>query len=554
MMLSGYNVRISDYIKKHRGDFIAFSIALVFSVIFSIFSIRQYYSLGTSAYDLGINAQELYSFIHTGSFYTPLLNENALSQHFTIFKFLQLPFYYIFPSPITIMVLENIFIAMAGYIVYLLSMTLLKDHIKSVRILFLLSIGFLLSYEFSPFSESLVSFPFHNMAFLPFFFLLAFYAFLTERRVLHIVSIVFIISLHANFVYIAAILLLYEFLFIHTVRGKRIGIWFSRKSDPRGIKNFAFFIILLVLLYGYLVFAGVMKLHMAGISSVSVLPTTGETGTPVGSPIGLIFLLFEKPGEFISIIWSNHGYKIFFFNLLFKSNLYLPLFSPLSLILSLPYVMYAVPSSYASYYQLGYQYSAMVLGAIYISAILGLYNLLRLSKYIYTHFKIVHVSIRRILKIRLFKEITGISIVSILIAIILMISIPYGILSTPGTQNTSHGSQMNNIYKEVPDGSAVFLINVSASLPPNSYILTENTLMPYFSNFLHVYASPYSPGYYNNISRYQYIIIQNNSFWALQGGSHSLQNIVNTGLQNGDYKLIEEYKPGNIMVLKNERY
>ena len=193
MMLSGYNVRISDYIKKHRGDFIAFSIALIFSVIFSIFSIRQYYSLGTSAYDLGINAQELYSFIHTGSFYTPLLNENALSQHFTIFKFLQLPFYYAFPSPITIMVLENIFIAMAGYIVYLLSMILLKDHIKSVRILFLLSIGFLLSYEFSPFSESLVSFPFHNMAFLPFFFLLAFYAFLTERRVLHIVSIVFII-------------------------------------------------------------------------------------------------------------------------------------------------------------------------------------------------------------------------------------------------------------------------------------------------------------------------------------------------------------------------
>ena len=551
MMLSGYNVRISDYIKKHRGDLIAFSVAIIFSVIFSIFSIRQYYSLGTSAFDLGINAQELYSFIHTGSFYTPLLNENALSQHFTIFKFLQLPFYYIFPSPITIMVLENIFIAMAGYIVYLLSMTLLKDHIKSVRILFLLSIGFLLSYEFSPFSESLVSFPFHNMAFLPFFFLLAFYAFLTERRVLHIVSIVFIISLHANFVYIAAILLLYEFLFIHTFRGERIGTWLSRKTGPGGIRNFAYFIIFVGLLYGYLVLSGIMKLHLAGISSVSVLPTTGETGTPAGSPIGLIFLLFEKPGEFISIIWSNHGYKIFFFNLLFKSNLYLPLSSPLSLILSLPYVMYAMPSSTASYYQLGYQYSAMVLGAIYISAILGLYNLLRLSKYIFTHLKTVPVSIRHILRIRLFKEITGISIVTVLIAIILVISIPYGILSTPDIQNTSHGSVMNNIYKEVPDGSAVFLMNLSESLSPNSYILTENTLMPYFSNFLHIYASPFTPGYYNNVSKYQYIIIQNNSFWARQGGNHSLQNIVNTGIQNGEFKLIKEYKPGNIMVFKN---
>lgn len=551
MMLSGYNVRISDYIKKHRGDFIAFSIALIFSVIFSIFSIRQYYSLGTSAYDLGVNAQELYSFIHTGSFYTPLLNENALSQHFTIFKFLQLPFYYIFPSPVTIMVLENIFIAMAGYIVYLLSTTLLKDHIKSVRILFLLSIGFLLSYEFSPFSESLVSFPFHNMAFLPFFFLLAFYAFLTERRVLHIVSIVFIISLHANFVYIAAILLLYEFLFIHTVRGRRIGTWLSRKSSPGGIKNFAYFIILLGLLYGYLVFAGVMKLHMAGISSVSVLPTTGETGTPVGSPIGLIFLLFEKPGEFISIIWSNHGYKIFFFNLLFKSNLYLPLFSPLSLILSLPYVMYAVPSSYASYYQLGYQYSAMALGAIYISAIIGTYNLIRLGKYAYSHNKWSKLKVHKIFKGKKSIEGTRIVIISIIIILMLVISIPYGILTPPTVHQSPHRCSMNDIYNEVPDGSAVFLINLSESLSPNSYILTENTLMPYFSNFFHIYASPYTPGYDTNISKFQYIIIQNNSFWAVLGGNHSLQNIVNTALKSGEFKLIEEYKPGNIMVLKN---
>ena len=86
-------------------------------------------------------------------------------------------------------------------------------------------------------------------------------------------------------------------------------------------------------------------------------------------------------------------------------------------------------------------------------------------------------------KTRLFKEITGISIVSILIALILIISLPYGILSSPGAQLTSHGSQMNNIYKEVPDGSAVFLINVSKNLPANSYILTENTTYAYMHDF-----------------------------------------------------------------------
>ena len=271
-MLSNLHERIPQYIRDHKKDFVAFSIAIAFFIVFSIFSILQYYSLGTSAYDLGINAQSVYVFLHKGTFYTPLLNENILAQHFTMFKFTQVPIYYFFPSPLSLMIYEDIFIAIAGYIVYLLSMELLKDHIKSAKLLYLVSIGFLLSYEFSPFTESLVSFSFHMMAFLPFFFLLAFYAFLTERKVLQIISLALIISLHANFIYLVAILLLYEFLFLHTSRGKRIGTWLSARSKPTGIKNFTYFIIFIVILYGYLIFAGFMKLHFAGISSFSAFP------------------------------------------------------------------------------------------------------------------------------------------------------------------------------------------------------------------------------------------------------------------------------------------
>ena len=280
-MLSNLHKRISQYISYHKKDLLAFSIAVAFFIVFSIFSVLQYYSLGTSAYDLGINAQSVYAFLHTGTFYTPLLNENILAQHFTMFKFTQVPIYYFFPSPISLMIYEDIFIAMGGYIVYLLSMELLKDHIKSVKLLYLVSIGFLLSYEFSPFTESLVSFSFHMMAFLPFFFLLAFYAFLTERRILQIVSMAFIISLHANFIYLVAILLLYEFLFLHTSRGKTIGTWLSAKSKPTGIKNFAYFIIFIAILYGYLIFAGFMKSDIAGISSFSAFPRDIKLYVPI---------------------------------------------------------------------------------------------------------------------------------------------------------------------------------------------------------------------------------------------------------------------------------
>ena len=549
-MLSNLHERIPQYIRGHKKDFLAFSIAVAFFIIFSIFSILQYYSLGTSAYDLGINAQSLYAFIHEGVFYSPLLGENTLVQHFSIFKFTEVPIYYLFPSPISIMIYEDLFIVMGGYIVYLLSMELLKDQIKSQKLLYLVSIGFLLAYEFSPFTESLISFSFHNMAFLPFFFLLAFYAFLTERRVLQIVSLAFIISLHANFIYIVAILLFYEFLFLHRSMGKKIGTWLSAKSKPTGIKNFSYFLIFIAVLYGYLLFAGFMKLDIAGISSFSVLPTTGESGTPVSSPIALLLLLFHNPGEFTSIIGTNSGEKIFYLNLLFGSNIYLPLFSPVSLILLLPYIMYAMPSSYGAYYQLGYQYSAMVVGAIYISAIIGTYNLISLGKYIYNHNKYIRLQARKV-SAKMHNGDAWLRVAGVIIIVILVISIPFGLLSPPSIQHTSHGT-MNDIFKESPDGAASFLINVSHNLPPNSYILTENSLMPYFSNDIHAYSTPWSPGYYSILPEFRYIVIQNSSLWAKIGGNQSLQSIVNNTSIISNYTEIDSFAPAHIMVFEKK--
>ena len=113
-MFSNLHERIPQYIRYHKKDFLAFSIAFAFFIVFSIFSILQYYSLGTSAFDLGINAQSLFVFIHEGIFYSPMLGENTLVQHFSIFKFTQVPVYYLFPSPISIMIYEDLFIVMGG--------------------------------------------------------------------------------------------------------------------------------------------------------------------------------------------------------------------------------------------------------------------------------------------------------------------------------------------------------------------------------------------------------------------------------------------------------
>ena len=545
--------RCRKYIVRNIYNVAAFSITIFFVIIFSVFSILQYYSVGTSAFDLGINAQELWAFIHTGSFYTPLLNENLLVQHFALFKFLQIPLYYLYPSPVTLLVFENIFIAMAGYIVYLISFAILGNRIKSKKILFIISLSFLISYEMSPYTQSLVSFPFHNMAFFPFFLLLAFYSFLTSRRILQAISIIFIISLHANFVYIVAILLIYELFYLHTYNGNRIRVWLYKSSKPGGVKDFAVMILFIGLLYGYLVLAGMIKLHLAGVSSYSLLPSTGESGTPSASPVALLNLVFTDPSKFGEIVGINGWQKVFYINFLFESVGYIPLMSPLSLIMDLPYILYALPSKYTSYYQLGYQYSALIIGALYISTIIGFYNILRLYDYLKQRY-------RTELSEKAIKWFTGINgenriirIFLVIIITIIIIMLPYGLLSPPQINQLPAGSQIGDIFNEHISGIPEYLDKLSDNISQSSYILTENTLMPYFSNHLHIYATPYTPGYYKNISEFQYIVIENNSVWARIGGNQSLQSIVNSVLQNGTFNVVNAYNPGHILVLENTR-
>jgi uncharacterized membrane protein len=451
------------------------------------------------------------------------------------------------------MVFEDVFIAMAGYIVYLISRTIIGNRIKSQKILFMISLTFLISYEMSPYVQSLVSFPFHNMAFLPFFLLLAFYSFLTSRRILQIISIIFILSLHANFVYIVVILLIYELFYIHTYHGKKIRLWLSKTTSPGGIRDFAVMVVLIGLLYGYLVITGMIKLHIAGVTSFSLLPSTNESGTPVTSPVALLLLIFTDPSKVLAILSVNGWMKVFYLNFMFESVGYIPLVSPLSLIMDIPYVLYAMPSTYKSYYQLGYQYSALIIGVLYISTIIGFYNILRLYDYMKKRFKtqLSEKVIRWFTDVNGEKKIINIFIVIILTVVIVML--PYGLMAPPQIQQTPTGSVIGDVFEQHLSGVPQYLDRLSGNISQSSYILTENTLMPYFSNHLHIYASPYTPDYYKNIFEFKYIVIENNSLWAKVGGNHSLQYIVNSVLKNGSFTIVDRYSPGNIMVLENTR-
>jgi uncharacterized membrane protein len=542
-----FNSIINRYKNIDKYTKIAFLITIIFGIIFSIFSVIQYFSLGDSAYDLGINAQELYSFIHTGSFYTPLLNENLLVQHFTLFKYIQVPIYFLFPSPIALMVFEDIFIALAGFLVYLISIQILSHYITNKKYLILLSLLLTLAFEVSPFTQSLVYFPFHNMAFLPFFFLLAMYGFYTEKKIIHIISIAFIISLHASFVYIVAMMLIYEFIFIR-ISGYEIKHWLSNKYDAKSIYSSFYFIAFLIILYLYLILAGYAKLYIAGVPTLNLVPSTGESGVAAMSPIGLFLLLFKNPGKLFSMVDSYLYFKIYYITTLLRPTAYISFLSPLSFIMAIPYMLYALPSSYTSYYQIGYQYSALIIGAVAIAGIMGIANLLKIVKYLKDK-KIKHwyFNYKKDVENNTVKAIT------IIIAISILLLVPYGILA-PGEVHgyASYDNTMNSIFCLHVTPDSTYLIHESKNMSGNAYILTQNNLMPYFSNHINIYAAPYTPGYYNNISMYQYIVVQNSSIWAKFNGNNSLNNIANESIENGTFKVVSKFN--GIDILENTKY
>ena len=549
---------IYNKIISNPGNLVAFSISFLFAVFFSVFSILQYQSLDDSAYDLGMHAQMIESFLHGQLFYSPLIGESLLSEHFTLFEFFQVPVYAIYSSPISLLIFENVFIAFGGYLLYCISKHLFSRQIEYLLLVETISMIFLVAYEFSPYTQSLVSFPFHSMAFLPFFFFLAVYSFLKEKRILHFFSLFMIITLHSNFVYIVGILLLYELIFLHFGEGKKINIWLSKRHDPRGKRQFLYLLIFAVFLYAYLLFAGFMKGYISGTDILTIAPGTGATGAASTSPLGILFLLFTNQHSFISFISVNTSQKIFYINLMFYNTGYLSFLSPLSLILTVPYMLYAIPTSYSSYYQLGYQYSSMLVGPVFIGSVMGLYNFSNLIKLLrkklsknrihqaYTTKKIFSLILKTISN-----ENSYFTIFIVLLMIITVTVIPYGILSPKDMFNKTGNSQMQDINNFSTCNASAFLSNEANMIPDNAFILTQINLMPYFSNDINTYSTPWSPGIYSNLSKFTYIIFQYNSYWATTTQSTpSLETIAMSALSNGSYSIIAELPSSGIFVLE----
>ena len=506
---------------------------IIFSAIFSAYSIYKYYSLDASAYDLGLHSNILWNAIHGESFYTGLLGGNFLAEHFAPFEYLQLPLYYIYPSPVSLLLFQDIFLAISIIPLYEILKFLLKNKIKNDFLYSIIIFITLFSYELSPFTASIYSFDFHNMAFLPFFIFMAIYAYLYNKKILNIAMLIFIVSLHSNFVYISLMIILFEM--VYSRKYKNLNLVFS------GIRYKWLLLVLFILFtltgFAYIEFAGIMKGIISGhISSVSL--TTGESGTVPGGLMGMVRALFTDPAYLFSFIYANYILKISYIFLLFATTGFMSLYFPEILIIGLPYFGYAITSSYGSYYTLGYQYAAMIYPVMFLGIAFGVSkiidNLNAKNKNRFTPKKIYFY----------YKKHGQDNILKIIISV-LIIGLILGMLYNPLVPYNSMAP--NDISGIHMTAATRFLLNERKYIPENSTILVENNLMPLFSDYKYVYSPPFSP--LPNYTSFDYIIYMNNTFWANTGGNNSLIYIANYLLDHGYIMPYAEYN-NQVIILK----
>ncbi len=514
--------------RDYREKIVVLIVVTFFFILYSIYSLLRYFSLNAGAYDLGIYSSALFNTLHGKFFYTNLLNESFLSNHFSPFMFILLGVYYIFPRTYILLIIQSFFIAYSGYILYLIY----KFYVKTDKIRFEFIIPVLL-YELSPIGYAPIAFDFHLMALLPFFYFLAFYYFLKDNKLMETISLIFLISLHSFFVVIVIFFIFSNFILKYYYKG--IFKHYRDINYRKFLKIFSLFILLSLILITYFLFASFMRNVLVGKYAL-ILPSDEITNGSFNS-LSLTGYIYEllNPVILIHGVLSNIYLKLELLFVTLYSSGFMMLLSPVTLVPVIPYIIFAVPSSYGAYVQIGYEYTALMAPMVFISMVIGIKKLNNIK---YNKNR-KHVSLNKNVKYFV------IFIVLIfLVDIALNPIIPDSYYLNPGIETNIDNFHINNTSK------LIFLL--AHKLNNNSTLITQNNVYPAFSNFTNAYElgtfSKFKDNNYTDI-KCEYIIGDNASIWytITTMFGFSMKQFINMNLKENYGLYINEY---NITVLK----
>jgi uncharacterized membrane protein len=449
------NEKVIAFTKK--SEFLLLIGIVVYTTLFSILTISNYYAFRTHSYDLGNYNQAIYTTVFNGKplFYTSDLLANPsgslLGVHFSLILFAIVPLYAICSSPLTLLVLQSFVLALGALPVYLIAN---KRIANKKWALFISGL-----YLFNPVLQGVNWYDFHPEAFIPLFVLFSLYFFEDRNTIGYIVS-VFMVLITLEF---ASFLMIFMSLYFII----KLKPWERVRIDSIKLK-LAFLTLCLSIIWLLVSFQIIHSINP------SLIPFSGEVfwreiGAKTILDVPLQALL--HPNLLFNALSFDGLEKLSFVMILLGTTAFLPLLEPLIVICVFPWLGTALVSNYPAYYQIGVQYPVFVIPFLFYAAILGTEKIK--SKY---YNKCNNKSLKKEAKL--------------IFGVLFCCSISIAFFISP--LNSNPYQRYPNLMYGFPqidqhDRDVTKLLEL---LPSNASVLTQDNLFPMLSNRINAYVIP----------------------------------------------------------------
>lgn len=354
-------INIATYLQKKFGYKSYIFIAIfVYTVVFSVVEIIIYRSFRIFTWDLGIFNQAFWNTLHGKLlYYTSEIGVYTktgcfLAAHFSPTILLALPFYAIYPTGETLLIISTFVVAAGALPIYEIANFFLKNEKTAVTIgvLYLLHPslqGITLSgFSPEPFAVTLFAF-------------ILYYLIKVDFKKLALALPLGLMTHEAAAPVIAAIGL-YGMLHYRSIKNK----------------GFQISLVVLVISIPYFFFANYMRLFFGWTGRPSLWREWAIVGAESVSELPLKIIL--NPIGALNALASDGAAKLLYVVLLLLPVLFIPLLGLKGLIPAIPYLSMSLLSTYRLYYSLEGHYGAFIVPFIFLGFIHGLVKLQKMNR------------------------------------------------------------------------------------------------------------------------------------------------------------------------------
>ena len=449
------HIHVSKIRKIGPYDLVVLGSILVYGVVFSYFTVLKHNFFRSSAWDLGIFDQALYTTLQ-GHFlyYTPELfmvpSGSYFGGHFSPILLLVLPFYAIRPSATTLLVFQAFVLALGAIPLYLIALKTLEDKKAAVF--------FALLYLLYPPLQASNWFDFHTQIFLPLFLFSAYYFMQTKRWKFYFLSTLFVLMVEEH----ASILIFLMAVYFWIVSSPKNIVTSLR---CRKMSQALVSLITIALSLAWFFFAQYIKRgvyinpwFIVRYKATGAFSVLGIEADPLLLPVYVLL----NPLRVWDALMYDYPTKLFFVILLFGPLIFLPFKSKFSLV-SLVLLVPSLLSNYLAYYTIGAQYPLYVVPLIFIALTIVV--------------KQFHVGAR-------------ISILKTALIVSMLFIVSLSPLSPISSTFIEKELVWYPILPSSFDEDTESLHNLLRLIPPESSVLTQNHIFPHVSARLHAYVIP----------------------------------------------------------------